>query len=103
MDNFIKIISLLWDSGILTAVALFAIKFLQSHTKNAKLKTLNEYALQAVANADASITGNAEKYEAAYKTLSDLIDNSGIKFNVPEEQKKSLIEAAVKLLKSYKN
>lgn len=95
----IEIIGALYGAGILTAIASFALKFLKTKIKNQKLLTLATYAEQAVNRAETVANSNEAKYSEALGYLTTLIDKSGIKFDVPAEQKKALIETAVKVLK----
>ena len=99
MKTFIEILIALYGTGILTALASFALKFLKTKIKNQKLLTLATYAEQAVNRAESIAENNEAKYNEALSYLTSLIDKSGLKLDVPDEQKKALIETAVKIMK----
>ena len=97
------IILFLWNTGLLTAVAYAASRFLVAHTKNKNLLLLNEWATQAVQYAETHLHGSTDKKKAAMSFLAERLNANklGVKFD--EKQLDTVIELAVRQLKGGKD
>ena len=97
------IILFLWNTGLLTAVAYAASRFLVAHTKNKNLLLLNEWAMQAVQYAETHLHGSTDKKKAAMSFLAERLNANklGVKFD--EKQLDTVIERAVRELKGDKD
>lgn len=95
MENFIKILTTLWDSGIITAVAYFAIKLLKAHTKNKNIAMFTSWAEQAVHYAEVTYKTGSEKKNAAYNFIVKRIRANNLIGKFSTEQVYGAIEKAV--------
>lgn len=95
MDKTIEILSVLWDSGILTAVAYFAIKLIKAHTKNKNILMFNSWAEQAVNYAEANYKTGAEKRNAAYHFITNRLRANKLLGKFSANQIYGAIEKAV--------
>ena len=100
--NIVDIILFLWNTGLLTAVAYAASRFLVAHTKNKNLLLLNEWAMQAVQYAETHLHGSTDKKQAALSFLAERLNANklGVKFD--DKQLDTVIELAVRELKGGK-
>ena len=96
--NIVDIILFLWNTGLLTAVAYAASRFLVAHTKNKNLLLLNEWAMQAVQYAETHLHSSTDKKQAAMSFLAERLNANklGVKFD--EKQLDTVIERAVRQL-----
>lgn len=95
MENFIKILTALWDSGIITAVAYFAIKLLKAHTKNKNIAMFTSWAEQAVHYAEYTYKTGSEKRSAAYDFIVERIHRNKLAGKFSTKQIYGAIEKAV--------
>ena len=102
-NHFLEWIIALWSTGIITAVAHAASRFLVSHTKNKNLLLLNEWAMQAVQYAETHLHSSTDKKHAAMSFLTERLNANklGVKFD--EKQLDTVIELAVRQLKGGKD
>lgn len=100
MQKAIDLIVVLWNTGVISAIALWAIRLLQAHTKNQRLKVLTQYAEQAVSDIKDPANVTDEELQAATAKLTGLISQSGLKLKVPDEQAQALLKGAINGLKS---
>ena len=101
--NIVDIILFLWNTGLLTAVAYAASRFLVAHTKNKNLLMLNEWAMQAVQYSETHLHSSTDKKKAAMSFLAERLSSNklGVKFD--EKQLDTVIELAVRQLKGGKD
>ena len=93
----------LYNTGLLTAVAYAASRFLVAHTKNKNLLMLNEWAMQAVQYSETHLHSSTDKKQAAMAFLTERLNANklGVKFD--EKQLDTVIELAVRQLKGDKD
>lgn len=95
MNDLIKILTALWDSGIITAVAYFGIKLLKAHTKNKNIAMFTSWAEQAVNYAEYTYKTGPEKRSAAYEFIADRIHQNKLGGKFSSKQIYGAIEKAV--------
>ena len=95
MTDIFKILAALWDSGIITAVAYFAIKLLKAHTKNKNIAMFTTWAEQAVNYAEYTYKTGPEKRNAAYEFIADRIHQNKLGGKFSSKQIYGAIEKAV--------
>lgn len=95
MNDLIKILTALWDSGIITAVAYFGIKLLKAHTKNKNIAMFTSWAEQAVNYAEYTYKTGPEKRSAAYEFIADRIHQNRLGGKFSSKQIYGAIEKAV--------
>ena len=97
--NIVDIVLFLYNTGLLTAVAYAASRFLVAHTKNKNLLMLNEWAMQAVQYAETHLHSSTDKKQAAMAFLAERLSANklGVKFD--DKQLDTVIELAVRELK----
>lgn len=95
MTDFIKVLSALWDSGIITAVAYFGIKLLKAHTKNKNIAMFTSWAEQAVHYAEYTYKTGPEKRDAAYRFIVKRLRANNLIGKFSTEQVYGAIEKAV--------
>lgn len=100
MEKTIDIIVILWNTGIISAIAIWGIRLLQAHTKNQRLKVLAKYAGQAVANIKDPDNVTDEETQEAVTKLSILAANSGLKLKLPDDQAQDLIKGSIAALRA---
>ncbi|MBB5887757.1 holin [Lactovum miscens] len=100
MEKSIDLIVVLWNTGVISAIAIWAIRLLQAHTKNQRLKVLESYAGQAVSDVKDPANVTDDEMQVATIKLISLINQSGLKLKVPEDQAQALLKGAVNGLKS---
>ena len=98
MDNALKIINALWQSGVLTTLAIFVIKFMSSHTKTKNLKLAEIWALQAVQFADKKANVSADKKEVATHYLGQQLHSNKLAKKFSENEIDAMLEVAVKVM-----
>lgn len=110
MDNMLKIINSLWQSGILTTVAIFVIRWMLAHTedvisgKRAKnIKLVETWALQAVQFADRNANANFDKKNVATHYLADQLHANKLVKRFSENEIDTMIEIAVKEIRGKEN
>lgn len=96
------IILFLWNTGILTAVAYAASRFLVAHTKNKNLLLLNEWAMQAVQYAETHLHSSTDKKQAALSFLAQRLNANKLGLKFDDKQLDTVIELAVHQLKGGK-
>lgn len=96
------IILFLWNTGILTAVAYAASRFLVAHTKNKNLLLLNEWAMQAVQYAETHLHSSTDKKKAALSFLIERLNANKLGLKFDDKQLDTVIELAVRELKGGK-
>lgn len=97
-----NIILFLWNTGILTAVAYAASRFLVAHTKNKNLLLLNEWAMQAVQYAETHLHSSTDKKKAAMAFLTERLNANKLGLKFDDKQLDTVIELAVRELKGSK-
>lgn len=97
-----EIILFLWNTGILTAVAYAASRFLIAHTKNKNLLLLNEWAMQAVQYAETHLHSSTDKKKAAMAFLTERLNANKLGLKFDDKQLDTVIELAVRELKGGK-
>ncbi|WAW99483.1 phage holin [Streptococcus gallolyticus] len=95
MTDVFKILAALWDSGIITAVAYFAIKLLKAHTKNKNIAMFMTWAEQAVNYAEVTYKTGPEKKNAAYNFIVKRLRANNLIGKFSTEQVYGAIEKAV--------
>lgn len=95
MTHMINVLTALWDSGIITAVAYFAIKLLKAHTKNKNITMFMMWAEQAVNYAEATYKTGPEKKNAAYNFIVKRLRANHLIGKFSTEQVYGAIEKAV--------
>ncbi|SES23219.1 phage holin [Streptococcus gallolyticus] len=95
MNDVIRILTALWDSGIITAVAYFGIKLLKAHTKNKNIAMFTSWAEQAVHYAEVTYKTGPEKKNAAYNFIVKRIRANNLIGKFSTEQVYGAIEKAV--------
>lgn len=95
MNDLIKILTALWDSGIITAVAYFGIKLLKAHTKNKNIAMFTYWAEQAVNYAEYTYKTGPEKRSAAYDFIAERIHQNKLGGKFSTKQIYGAIEKAV--------
>lgn len=95
MNDLIKILTALWDSGIITAVAYFSIKLLKAHTKNKNIAMFTSWAEQAVNYAEYTYKTGPEKRSAAYEFIAERIRQNKLGGKFSTKQIYGAIEKAV--------
>lgn len=95
MNDLIKILTALWDSGVITAVAYFGIKLLKAHTKNKNIAMFTSWAEQAVNYAEYTYKTGPEKRSAAYEFIADRIHQNKLGGKFSSKQIYGAIEKAV--------
>lgn len=100
--NIVDIILFLWNTGILTAVAYAASRFLVAHTKNKNLLMLNEWAMQAVQYAETHLHSSTDKKKAAMSFLAERLSANKLGLKFDDKQLDTVIELAVRELKGGK-
>ncbi len=95
MNDVIKVLSALWDSGIITAVAYFGIKLLKAHTKNKNIAMFTVWAEQAVNYAEYTYKTGPEKRNAAYNFIVKRLRANNLIGKFSTEQVYGAIEKAV--------
>lgn len=100
--NIVDIVLFLYNTGLLTAVAYAASRFLIGHTKNKNLLMLNEWAMQAVQYAETHLHSSTDKKHEAMVFLTERLNANklGVKFD--DKQLDAVIEKAVRELKGGK-
>lgn len=96
LDNWLKILSALWDSGILTGIAVFIWSKIRLNKKVDRTSMLYHFADQAVYHASqmSEATNEAKKHEAIDMVAESLKRNHWAwRFN--EKQISAAIEMAV--------
>ena len=101
--NIVDIILFLWNTGLLTAVAYAASRFLVAHTKNKNLLLLNEWAMQAVQYAETHLHSSSDKKQAAMAFLTERLNANKLGLKFDDKQLDTVIELAVRELKGGKN
>lgn len=96
------IILFLWNTGILTAVAYAASRFLVAHTKNKNLLLLNEWAMQAVQYSETHLHSSSDKKHAAMSFLTERLNANKLGLKFDDKQLDTVIELAVRELKGGK-
>lgn len=96
------IILFLWNTGLLTAVAYAASRFLVAHTKNKNLLLLNEWAMQAVQYAETHLHSSTDKKKAAMAFLTERLNANKLGLKFDDKQLDTVIELAVRELKGGK-
>ncbi|WEA52228.1 phage holin, LLH family [Weissella paramesenteroides] len=96
------IILFLWNTGLLTAVAYAASRFLVAHTKNKNLLLLNEWAMQAVQYAETHLHSSTDKKKAALSLLTERLNANKLGMKFDDKQLDTVIELAVRELKGGK-
>jgi len=99
MEQLIKILTALFDSGLLTAVAIFGIKYLISITKNKNILMFEKWALQAVTFAEESGMNNPQKKLIATDFLTDRLNKNKLNYKFSSDQVSAAIELALKEMK----
>ncbi|MDR3241349.1 MAG: phage holin [Lactobacillaceae bacterium] len=99
MDQLIKILVALFDSGLLGAVTVFGVKYLISITKNKNILMFEKWALQAVTLADKTTLENPEKKDLATNFLTERLNANKLNYKFSEDQVSAAIELALKELK----
>lgn len=97
-----NIILFLWNTGLLTAVAYAASRFLVAHTKNKNLLLLNEWAMQAVQYAETHLHSSTDKKKAAMAFLTERLNANKLGLKFDDKQLDTVIELAVRELKGGK-
>lgn len=97
-NQFLEWIVALWSTGIITAVAHAASRFLVSHTKNKNLLLLNEWAMQAVQYSEKHLQGSEQKKQAAMNFLTDRLNANKLGMKFDSKQLDTVIELAVTAL-----
>lgn len=97
-----EVILFLWNTGILTAVAYAASRFLVAHTKNKNLLLLNEWAMQAVQYAETHLHSSTDKKQAAMAFLTERLNANKLGLKFDDKQLDTVIELAVRELKGGK-
>ncbi|QPI45965.1 phage holin, LLH family [Weissella paramesenteroides] len=94
----------LWSTGVLTAVAYAASRFLVAHTKNKNLLLLNEWAMQAVQYAETHLHlhSSTDKKQAALSFLTERLNANKLGLKFDDKQLDTVIELAVRELKGGK-
>lgn len=95
MNDLIKMLTALWDSGIITAVAYFGIKLLKAHTKNKNIAMFTSWAEQAVNYAEYTYKTGPEKRSAAYEFIAERIHQNKLGGKFSSKQIYGAIEKAV--------
>lgn len=95
MNDVIKVLSALWDSGIITAVAYFGIKLLKAHTKNKNIAMFTVWAERAVNYAEYTYKTGPEKRNAAYNFIVKRLRANNLIGKFSTEQVYGAIEKAV--------
>ena len=95
MNDLIKILTALWDSGIITVVAYFGIKLLKAHTKNKNIAMFTSWAEQAVHYAEYTYKTGPEKRSAAYDFIAERIHQNKLGGKFSTKQIYGAIEKAV--------
>lgn len=95
MKQTLEILAALWDSGIITVVALFTIKLLKSHTKNKNIAMFTSWAEQAVHYAEVNYKTGPEKKHAAYEFIAKRIKVNKLVGRFSTDQIYGAIEKAV--------
>lgn len=93
--NALDVVVVLWNSGILSAVAWFVIKLVTAHTKNKNILMFNEWAKQAVAYAEANFDGGNIKKLEAYEFIVGRLKANNLFDRFSEDQIEAIIEWAV--------
>lgn len=99
--DMIGILVALWTSGILTAVAHAAVKFINANTKNKRLIQFSNWADQAVTFAENNAETSADKKKAAQSFLIQRLFANNIDKLFSNEQIDAVIEQAVAKLHDW--
>ena len=89
----------LWDSGILTAVAFYAIILIIANTKNKNIAMFASWTQQAVAFAEQYSNPGQEKKDLAMRLVRRRIRANGLAVRFSEEQISGAIEWALAEMK----
>ena len=100
--NIVDIVLFLYNTGLLTAVAYAASRFLVAHTKNKNLLLLEQWALQATQYAETHMQGSDEKKQVALSFLADRLNANKLGLKFDDKQLDTVIELAVRQLKGGK-
>ena len=100
--NIVDIILFLYNTGLLTAVAYAASRFLVAHTKNKNLLMLNEWAMQAVQYSETHLYSSSDKKQAALSFLTERLNANKLGLKFDDKQLDTVIERAVRELKGGK-
>ena len=100
--NIVDIVLFLYNTGLLTAVAYAASRFLVAHTKNKNLLMLNEWAMQAVQYSETHLHSSTDKKQAAMSFLTDRLNANKLGMKFDSKQLDTVIELAVTALQGGK-
>ncbi|QIL50558.1 phage holin [Weissella coleopterorum] len=100
MDEVIKLVAALWDTGILSAVTFFVAKYIGAHTKDKNLQLMSKWALQVVQYAETyAQVGGEQKKRTALMFLTNRLNANKLGYKFSTQQIDAAIELAVKELK----
>jgi len=99
MDNFLKVFTFLWTTGLLSAVVLFVIKLLKAHTKNQNLLMFYTWAQQAVHWAEVNCYCGEDKKLEASNFIATRLRANKLLSHFSDEQIEAVIEWAVAEMK----
>ena len=99
MNNILNFLILLWGSGLLSAIAIFVLNWLNSKTKNENIKMFYLWASQAVSWAEVNFDGGRVKKEEAVTFIKQRLEANRLTNNFSQKQIEAVIEWAVSEMK----